>query len=490
MALFHFTVAQISRGGGQSSVASAAYRAGEKLTDEYYGQIHDYTRKQGVIMNEIILAANVPERFKDRQTLWNEVEKVEKHPKAQLAYSFDFALQNELSMEENIRIAKEFIAENFTSRGMIVDMAVHEPGKDPDDIPNPHVHVMVPMRPLNEGGIWGTKQHREYVLDENGNRMKDEKGDCIFNAVKNTDWGDPETLVQWRANWAKKVNEAFEQHGITARVDHRSYVEQGLDALPQIHEGPVVRAMEKKGIKTDKGDWNRFVKAINGAIRKILGTFKAVLDEIEEMRKKEAQAKAEAQAQFNEFWDAIGEYEKEIRKKYTYGHGIVATKKMLKVHEFIINNHISNLNDFKDFTHVIYDRLYKHRHEMIDLEKKISALNKVLERYETYKENAPYYKVWYKISNPKKKAAYKAEHDYELKRYHVAERELKVIYPDMKIPVKELIKKRDELKTQYSKMAVKLPDYKKAADQAYKFQKQIADAHRERVQKRVIERSR
>lgn len=484
MALFHFTVAQISRGGGQSSVASAAYRAGEKLKDEYYGQIHDYTKKHGVIMSEIILPENAPERFSDRQTLWNEVEKVEKHPKAQLAYSFDFALQNELSIEENIRIAKEFIAENFTSRGMIVDMAVHEPGKDPDDIPNPHVHVMVPMRPLNEDGTWGTKQHREYVLDENGNRMRDEKGDYIFNAVKNTDWGDPETLVQWRANWAAKVNEAFEQHGISARVDYRSYVEQGLGILPQIHEGPVVRAMEKKGIKTDKGDWNRFVKAINGAIRKILGTFKSVLDEIEEMRKQEAEAKAEAQAQRKEFMDAIGEYEKEIRKKYTYGRGIVATKKMLKVHEFIINNHISSLDDFKDFTRVMYDRLYKHRHEMIDLEKKIAVLNRVLERYETYKENAPYYKAWYKISDPKKKAAYKAKHDYELKMYHIAERELKGAYPDMKIPVRDITKKRDELKAKYSILATKLPDYKKAADQAYKFQKQLRDAHQERKQKR------
>ena len=155
MALYHFSVDQISRGSGQSAVASAAYRAGEKLTDEYYGQIHDYTRKQGVILCEIILPLHAPERFADRETLWNEVEKAEKNKRAQLAYSFDFALQNELSMDENIRIAREFIAENFTSRGMIVDMAVHQPGRDPDDIPNPHVHVMIPMRPLNGDGTWG-----------------------------------------------------------------------------------------------------------------------------------------------------------------------------------------------------------------------------------------------------------------------------------------------------------------------------------------------
>ena len=484
MALFHFTAGQISRGGGQSSVASAAYRAGEKLMDEYYGQIHDYTKKHGVVLSEIILPEHAPERFADRQTLWNEVEKVEKHPKAQLAYSFDFALQNELSMEENIRIAKEFIAENFTSRGMIVDMAVHEPGKDPDDIPNPHVHVMVPMRPLNEDGTWGTKQHREYVLDENGNRMRDGKGDYIFNAVKNNDWGDPETLVQWRTNWAKKVNETFGQHGIAARVDHRSYVEQGVDILPQIHEGPVVRAMEKKGIKTDKGDWNRFVKAINGAIRRILGKLKSVLDDIEELRKLEAEEKAAGQAKRKELWDAIKEYETDIRQKYTYGHGIVASKKMIKLYEFISMNHISSLDDFKDFTKIMYDRAFKLRHEMRDLNDNINRCNDILRYAERYKKYTPYYKEWYKISNPKKKTAYYEAHRQELSLYHCAVRKLKGTYPDMKIPIKAIMKKRDEYKVEYGRLSYRLPEYDKTAKQAFALQKQIRDSHRERNQKR------
>lgn len=484
MALYHFSADQISRGDGQSSVASAAYRAGEKLTDEYYGQIHDYTRKGGVIMSEIILPPHAPERFADRETLWNEVEKVEKHPKAQLAYSFDFALQNELSMDENIRIAKEFIAENFTSRGMIVDMAVHEPGRDPGDIPNPHVHVLIPMRPLKDDGTWGYKQHREYILDENGNRTRDENGDYIFNAIKNNDWGDPETLIEWRANWAKKVNEAFEQHGISVRVDHRSYVEQGLDLLPQIHEGPVVRAMEKKGIRTDKGDWNRFVRGINSAIRRILGTFKAILDEIEELRKQEAEAKAAAQAEHREFWDAVKEYETEIRQKYTYGHGLVASKKMLKLYEFINLNHISTLDDFKDYVGYMYGKVYDLRHDMRELDVKIAECDRILENVQTLKENTRYYNEWYKISNPKKKAAYKSQHDGELRRYHMAKRELEAKYPDLKIPVKAIMKQRDEYKARYGRMSAQLSEYKKAASQAYAFQKQVRDAHRERKQKR------
>ena len=113
MAIYHFHVTQVSRGKGQSAIAAAAYRAGERLQDHYYGEYADYTAKGGVVYTEIIAPDYVPESFHDRETLWNAVEKVEKHPKAQLAYSFDFALMNEFSMEENIILAKRFINENL-----------------------------------------------------------------------------------------------------------------------------------------------------------------------------------------------------------------------------------------------------------------------------------------------------------------------------------------------------------------------------------------
>jgi ATP-dependent exoDNAse (exonuclease V) alpha subunit len=180
MASYHFHLAHVSRGAGQSAVAAAAYRAGECLRDDYYGEVHDFTKKGGVIMSEIILPDNAPERFTNREMLWNEVEEIEKNKRAQLAYSFDFTLQNELSMEENIEVAEKFIRENFTARGMICDVAIHSPGRGPDDNPNPHVHVLVPMRPLNENGTWGAKQRREYILDENGNRIRGEDGKYLF----------------------------------------------------------------------------------------------------------------------------------------------------------------------------------------------------------------------------------------------------------------------------------------------------------------------
>lgn len=101
IALFHFHVTQIKRSAGQSAVAAAAYRAGEKLHSEYYGEDSDYSRKGGVICSEILLPSHAPPEYADRETLWNAVEKAERGKKAQLAYSFDIALQNEFSMQEN-----------------------------------------------------------------------------------------------------------------------------------------------------------------------------------------------------------------------------------------------------------------------------------------------------------------------------------------------------------------------------------------------------
>jgi ATP-dependent exoDNAse (exonuclease V) alpha subunit len=190
MALFHFHATQIKRSAGQSAIASAAYRAGENLYSEYYGEHSDYTRKGGIICSEILLPSYAPPEYADRQTLWNAVESIEKNPKAQLAYSFDIALQNEFSMDENIALARQFLLENFVSRGMIADFAVHAPDKEDGGISNPHFHVMCPIRPLKPDGGWDAKQRRVYELDEGGNRIRDGNGGYVFNAVPTTDWGN------------------------------------------------------------------------------------------------------------------------------------------------------------------------------------------------------------------------------------------------------------------------------------------------------------
>ena len=214
MALFHFTVTQTKRSKGQSAIASAAYRSGEKLYSEYYGEYSDYTRKRGVICSDILLPPHAPKEYADRQTLWNAVEKAERGKNAQLAYSFEISLQNEFSLEENIALAREFLFREFVSRGMTVDVSFHEKECEDGGTPNPHFHFLCPIRPMEQDGTWGIKQRREYVLDEEGNRIRDANGKYVFNAVPTTDWGSPETLEHWREAWAEMCNAKFAEKGL------------------------------------------------------------------------------------------------------------------------------------------------------------------------------------------------------------------------------------------------------------------------------------
>ena len=225
MALYHFSVRHVSRGKGQMVVASAAYISGQRIYDGYYNKIHDYTSKSGVVFTEILTPEYVPERMTDRETLWNEVEHVERNNKAQLAYSFDIALQNELTLEENIRLAKEFCQEQFVVCGMIVDLAVHEGKSDNEEEPdNPHFHVLAPIRPFTEEGIWGNKQRREYILDEDGNQCDKLTINADIAKVKESTPPDP-LVSDTKPSWQKVYSQSSVQERISGYVSGDSVQE-------------------------------------------------------------------------------------------------------------------------------------------------------------------------------------------------------------------------------------------------------------------------
>ena len=178
MALYHFSVKQVSRGKGQTVVNSAAYISGQKLYNDYYGQTHDYTKKSGVVFTEILTPEYVPERLTDRETFWNEVEKVEKSKRAQLAYFFDIALQNELTLDENIELARAFCREQFVARGMIVDLAVHE--GNPRMRMNQTIHIFMCLLQfvlLQKMGAGGTSRNGNmfWMKTEIGLKMPKER---------------------------------------------------------------------------------------------------------------------------------------------------------------------------------------------------------------------------------------------------------------------------------------------------------------------------
>lgn len=264
MAIYHCTCKIISRGQGRSAVGAAAYRSGEKLYNEYDGIEHDYTKKGGVVYSEIMLCENAPKEYQDRQTLWNAVEQIEKSSKAQLAREYEVALPVELSREEQIKLVRDFAKENFVDNGMCVDFSIH----DKED-GNPHVHIMLTTRPIEQDNSWGVKQKKEYILDKNGQKQYDKKKQTYkCKTVKTTNWDSKEFLQRSRESWAEKVNQELEKKSLPQRIDHRSLKEQGVDRVPTIHEGGA-RKLEKRGIKTDRGKINREIKTANGQMQTI-----------------------------------------------------------------------------------------------------------------------------------------------------------------------------------------------------------------------------
>lgn len=225
IAIYHFNVKIVSRGKGASAVAKAAYISGEKIKNEYDGTIHDYRRKREVVHKEILLPDNAPPHFKKRSVLWNAVEKSETRKNSQTARHIDAALPVEISRDEQIDLVRKFCQQCFVSKGMCADFAIHDKGDG-----NPHVHILLTTRKVDESGF--TKKERS--------------------------WNDKALLIEWRKLWADWCNHKL-YFVSDKRIDHRSYAAQGIDKIPQKHLGAAACAIEKKGYRTDKGNFNRKV---------------------------------------------------------------------------------------------------------------------------------------------------------------------------------------------------------------------------------------
>lgn len=228
MADYRLSAKIIGRSSGRSSVAAAAYRAAEQLVDDRTGLDHDYTRKNGVLHSEIMTPDDAPDWMKDRATLWNAVEAVERRKDAQLAREIQLSLPHELNEAQNHELVLGFIQSHFVDRGMIADVAIHAPDRQGDQR-NIHAHVMLTTRVLTSDGF----------------------------GKKNREWNTPDQLKEWRESWADHQNEVFQELGLEQRVDHRSYADQGVDREPMQHLGPVANDMEQKGRDSRVGDENR-----------------------------------------------------------------------------------------------------------------------------------------------------------------------------------------------------------------------------------------
>ena len=216
---------------------------------------------------EIFLPDHAPREYTNRAVLWNAVEKVEKSANSQLARELDIALPVEFTMEQNISLVREYVNKTFVEQGMCADIAIHDKKSEP---PNPHFHIMLTMRPINENGKWGSKQKKKYIFDNDGNKIYDPiKRQYKCHSIPSTDWNNRENADIWRKAWGDMVNAEAERLGFDFRIDRRTYAEQGIEKIPTVHLGVAAMQMERRGIRTERGDMNREIEITNKEIRQL-----------------------------------------------------------------------------------------------------------------------------------------------------------------------------------------------------------------------------
>ena len=314
MAIYHLEAKVVSRGAGRSAVAASAYLSCSRLYNDYDGIQHDYTKKQGLVWQQVFLPEYAPQEWQDREKLWNAVEEVEMAKDSRLAREFVVALPIELSREQQIELLQDFIREQFVSDGMCADAAIHD-----TDGHNPHAHILLTVRPLDERGKWQYKTEKEYLCMRNGEErgftaaeFKSAQNDGwekqypykvgkkkvymtpsaaeaqeLIRADKHPKstrygrqnpiserWNSEEQLVSWRVAWADVTNRYLESAGREERIDHRSNAARGLDEIPTIHEGVTVQALERKGIVSDRCEMNRQIRADNALLRELKAEIK------------------------------------------------------------------------------------------------------------------------------------------------------------------------------------------------------------------------
>ena len=282
MAIYHMSIKIGSKGKGQSAVAAAAYRSGDKLTDKETGLISDYTRKGGVVHSEISLCDNAPLKYADRETLWNAVHEIENKKNSRLWREFEVALPKEFSQDEQIETVRDFVKQ-LTDSGMCADWSLHDKRDG-----NPHAHIMATVRSITNEGEWAPKSRLVYDLDENGERIFQKLNKQGYKQYKShkedyNNWNAKERVEEWRAAWAKCCNDRLAERD---HIDHRSYERQGIDQIPTIHEGYAARKIAAAGGTSERVEINNEIRERNSLMRKLAEQLKQIALKIKEFGNK------------------------------------------------------------------------------------------------------------------------------------------------------------------------------------------------------------
>ena len=415
----HNEISIVQRSHRQSAVAAAAYQSGEKLFCEYDQEVKHYPEKRGIVHNEILLPANAPLEYTDRNTLWNAAEAVEKQWNSQLARRWVLSIPREIPPDQYAALVRDFCRQQFVSKGMCVDFAIHDKGDG-----NPHAHVMLTMRAMDERGKWLPKSRKVYELDKNGERIKLPSGRWKSHKEDTVDWNDRKYGEIWRHEWEVIQNRYLEANNRPERVDLRSYERQGLDIIPTVHEGAAVRQMEKRGIQTNIGNLNREIKAANSlmkSIRQLIKNLKGWIAELSEKRNELLAQKAAEEAVFlPNLLMKYMEIRKAERSSWTRAGQSRGTSKDLKaVSEalsYLRQKGLSTVEDLEAFLESSGKSAADYRSQMKPKEARSKVIDGLLSARTDCKECKPVYEKYQKIFFKKTKEKFNQEHP-EVARY-------------------------------------------------------------------------
>ncbi|MBQ7447559.1 MAG: MobA/MobL family protein [Eubacterium sp.] len=462
----HFKIRISSRGKKQNAVAQAAYQSGEKLFDERSRRTKNYSEKRGIIYTEIILPPHAPPAFSDRNTLWNSVEAAEPNWNSQLARRLEIALPIELSMEQRIVLLREYIMEQFVEKGMIADLAVHDP--DPPGH-NPHAHVMLTMRPMDEHGRWLPKSKKEYELDEDGNRIRDSNGKWKTYKVFTTDWDDHGNAEKWRHAWEVKQNEHLKRASRPERIDMRSYKRQGLDLIPTVHLGPAVTAMEARGIRTDIGDLNRDIRKHNRLLKSLTEKLKRLIRWIADV--KEAIREIDMEPKEIPLYDLLVMKfdERKMERFYwesQYGRqkaGLSDLKRFVSITNYMAENDILTAQDLDRRMDQIQKETADIRKKLRQAKSRSSRIGTITKTMERFRELSPVHDAYLKIHWKKKQQDFYEAHREELEEWKKCSRYLHKNLPDMKYDADALEREQEVLQEKIRDLSARLLPFKEEA---------------------------
>ena len=452
----HFNVSITQRSRGQSAVAGAAYQSGDRLFSEYDQKYKDYSQKQGIVYTEIMLPSNAPPEFADRETLWNAAEEIEKQWNSQLARRLVLALPREVPAEQYPQMVRDYCTEFFVSKGMCCDFAIHDP--DPPGH-NPHCHIMLTMRALDEQGKWLPKSRKVYDLDENGERIRLPSGNWKCHKESTVDWNEQTYCEQWRQGWQDIQNRYLELAGSPEKVNLRSYERQGLDIVPTVHMGPAIVQMERRGIATNIGNLNRDIKAANRLLNSVRKTIRDLLNWIAEARK--SAKSAEISSPF--LSDLLNKYlslrSSERGNWSSYGKQKGSTDDLKAVSQAIIylnSKGFVTLEDLDNALQGLNEKAKPISSEMKKAERRMQTITGIQKAVADCKTHKSVHDKYLKIGWKTRQAAFAESHKDELDKFNKAYRYLKKQGVDLNVNLDALQAEYDKLQSSHAELSRQL----------------------------------